>query len=314
MSDRRLAEARYLATCENSLETLLHLELELERAGEKAEETFYPILQAYSSEIELADAAYQGILNLRSEAADEEYVKRYGASLKCALCRGCGWIRHFDTDFPCNCSGEPTYQPDYFKLREIRDSIDLPQLKEASVRLNRLRKEHAERLNATRIGIGALVQYSNERAKAKFKETNEPVEYYTLGIVTKIFTAGSFRHHSVEKAGVDTFDGYYETAVSNLEPRVLNAWARYRGYDAEGQRKAKILKEMEEDTAILEERFGVPVLRRRMRVKVHGCSGVIVWTGRDTKTGRMRVGFKVGANPDRRDSATFIDAVECMPL
>jgi hypothetical protein len=314
MSDRRLAEARYNATNDPNLENLLHLEHCLEAAGEKAEETFYPILQAYESEIKRATQHHGDLVERQTQVAEEEYIKQHGLSLKCALCNDSKWIRHFDTDYPCSCEGEKTFQPDWYALRKIRASVEVPGMVEASESITKLREELAPRKKAASISVGALVQYNNPRAHAKIKDTGEKLELWTLGIVQRVFhTRYGYGGSSTEKAAINTYDGDYETATTNLDPRALNAWARLRGFDAEGQKQKQQKILQEEDAAILLERFGEFGLSRGMRVMLHEHAGIITWLGRDRETGRTRIGFKVGRNPARTDPITWAFAVECMP-
>lgn len=147
--------------------------------------------------------------------------------------------------------------------------------------------------SAAAIGPGAVVAYTNTRARAKFTKRSggEKVPHGIEGEVFRISAEDD--PDDVARFGIRTRDGReFWTSARNCSDYAINGWDRAMGLDPLSvATKRNLERQAEEERATAKAIEAAPIKRGDM-VKVEGSSRKqkVFWIGKCKRTGRVRFG------------------------
>lgn len=296
-SDEQLRRAQLQAIEEGSSEAWLRYEMLAERQGELPLEIFETITNVLQTELGEAERRASEAAAEAAAEARVEYQAEYGPNLVCATCKDSGWVRHWDTDYPCQCKDRTLFVP---RNQEAYNTLlvlakDRKGVNDLIVEVHRLHKLHHDRAKCFDIGIGAMVLYSNQRARAKFHQSDDKVPYYTLGTIVREYGPSEWDTSPRYRIRCTKTNREFVTSERNLDGKVYNPWARYKRLDVASVEADAFEKSVASDKAILKERFGTDNLVGKT-VKLLGVDFYVFWQG--ARDGKLMIGARIHKNMD----------------
>ena len=140
-------------------------------------------------------------------------------------------------------------------------------------------------VQAQELTRGALVEYTNTRARARFTGAADDPARVPVGTRGRVIWASS----EGDRVGVLVGEGRsFFTATKNLS-QPLNCYERLRGLDPETRKQDALLSA---DEPKLLEVFGTTHPSRGQRCVLAGREGKVFWSGSCKNSGRLRIGIK----------------------
>ncbi len=334
-TEQRLQQALHdLARDPKNRDTVARVQTLSTRLGINLRDQWIADYESAQAAVETARAAVRRMDKKREHYRSLLYRKLYGSAADwiCSQCKESGWVRHFDTEYPCSHQVREgdrdrrdfTYfRPDEakWKLADRAANKIYDPLTEPLHDAHRLAADALNRYQAALEGIGkgARLCYSNSRARAKFKTAKgglpapraaERVPVGTVGVVFWVRAeAGSTAY------GLRCEDGAtFFTTSTNCDPIPMDVWERHHGVD-QGvlQVEAVVNKKdlaVRADAPVIRDVFGAAGPSRGDWARLGDTIGRVFWVGPDKRTGRARVGLKF-AMTSRDEEPTWGLAADC---
>jgi hypothetical protein len=143
-------------------------------------------------------------------------------------------------------------------------------------------------VQAQELTKGALVEYTNTRARARFTGNAHDPARVPVGTRGHVFWVSPEGDRVGVSAGGDRS---FFTVIKNLS-QPLNRYERLRGLDPETRKQDAKRLQLSSDEPKLLEVFGTTHPSRGQRCVLAGSEGEVFWTGACKNSGRLRIGIK----------------------